>query len=82
MNLFIYAYTFCALFMLSYFILGGLIHLRDGANTQYVTGTAFLFGIYSDILTKNHQTVSCGNQVIQPTRLREFAKQQVISLLL
>jgi endoglucanase len=22
---------------------GGLIHLRDGANTQYVTSTAFLF---------------------------------------
>ncbi|XP_073101235.1 endoglucanase 8-like [Elaeis guineensis] len=59
---------------------GGLIHLRDGANTQYVTGVAFLFGIYSDILTKNRQTVSCGTKVFQPTRLREFAKQQVISL--
>ncbi|CAL9095371.1 unnamed protein product [Musa acuminata var. zebrina] len=56
---------------------GGLVHLRDGANTQYVTGTAFLFGIYSDILIKNHQTVSCGNQVIQPSRLTEFAKQQM-----
>ncbi|XP_008786736.4 endoglucanase 8-like [Phoenix dactylifera] len=60
---------------------GGLIHLRDGANTQYVTGTAFLFSIYSDILAKNHQTVSCGNQVIHPTRLREFAKQQMDYLL-
>lgn len=27
---------------------GGLIHLRDGANTQYAAGTAFLFSVYSD----------------------------------
>ncbi|XP_020089954.1 endoglucanase 8 [Ananas comosus] len=60
---------------------GGMIHLRDGANTQYVTGTAFLFFLYSDILIKNHETVTCGQQVIQPTRLREFAKQQMDYLL-
>ncbi|KAE8731999.1 Endoglucanase 8 [Hibiscus syriacus] len=27
---------------------GGLIHLRDGANLQYVTGASFLFSIYGD----------------------------------
>lgn len=58
---------------------GGMIHLRDGANTQYVTGTAFLFFIYSNILRKHHESVSCGNQKISPDRLRQFAKQQVIS---
>ncbi|XP_020571354.1 endoglucanase 8 [Phalaenopsis equestris] len=56
---------------------GGLIHIRDGANTQYVTGTAFLFSIYGDILARNHQTVKCGNQEIQPSRLWQFAKQQM-----
>lgn len=56
---------------------GGMIHLRDGANTQYVTGTAFLFMIYGDILEKTHQTVTCGHQEIQPSRLLQFAKQQV-----
>lgn len=57
---------------------GGMIHLRDGANTQYVTGTAFLFFIYSNILRKHHETVTCGSQKISPDRLREFAKQQVL----
>ncbi|KAK8941650.1 Endoglucanase 8 [Platanthera guangdongensis] len=56
---------------------GGLIHLRDGANTQYVTGTTFLFSVYADILTRNHQTVKCGNQEFQPSRLLQFAKQQM-----
>lgn len=58
---------------------GGMIHFRDGANTQYVTGTAFLFMIYSDILAKSHQTVTCGAQEIQPARLVQFAKQQVFN---
>jgi hypothetical protein len=55
-----------------------MIHFRDGANTQYVTGTVLLFMIYSDILAKHHQTVKCGAQEIQPARLMQFAKQQVI----
>ncbi|KAG0451937.1 hypothetical protein HPP92_025948 [Vanilla planifolia] len=60
---------------------GGLIHLRDGANTQYVTSTAFLFSVYSDMLTRNKQTVKCGNQEFQPSRLMQFAKQQMDYLL-
>ncbi|XP_057958736.1 endoglucanase 16 [Malania oleifera] len=60
---------------------GGLIHLRDGANTQYVTGTAFLFAIYSDLLASNRQTVSCGSQQFYPTHLMSFAKQQMDYLL-
>ncbi|KAK1288499.1 Endoglucanase 16 [Acorus calamus] len=58
---------------------GGLIHLRDGANTQYVTSTAFLLSVYSDVLAKHRQTVTCGTQQIQPARLMEFAKQQGMS---
>jgi endoglucanase len=60
---------------------GGLIHLRDGANTQYVTSTAFLFVAYSDILLRTGQQVMCGNTPVSPDRLREFARQQVDYLL-
>lgn len=60
---------------------GGLIHLRDGANTQYVTSTAFLLDVYGHILIENNQNVSCGSQRIQPCRLQEFAKQQMDYLL-
>ncbi|KAJ4754250.1 Endoglucanase [Rhynchospora pubera] len=64
-----------------YITKGGLIHLRDGANTQYVTSTAFLFFAYSNILTKNRENVHCGKHQIKPARLREFAKQQMDYLL-
>ncbi|XP_042466226.1 endoglucanase 8 [Zingiber officinale] len=60
---------------------GGLIHLRDGANTQYVTSTAFLLDVYGRILMKSNQTVSCGTQRIEPCRLEEFAKRQMDYLL-
>ncbi|XP_058108598.1 endoglucanase 16 [Magnolia sinica] len=60
---------------------GGLIHLRDGANTQYVTSTAFLLSVYSDMLAKHKQTVSCGDQQFDSNRLMAFAKQQMDYLL-
>ncbi|KAL6660078.1 hypothetical protein ACP70R_002200 [Stipagrostis hirtigluma subsp. patula] len=56
---------------------GGVIHLRDGANSQYVTSTAFLFIVYSDILLRTGQSVLCGAQPVPPARLREFARQQM-----
>ncbi|KAF7080762.1 hypothetical protein CFC21_084781 [Triticum aestivum] len=60
---------------------GGMIHLRDGANSQYVTGTAFLFLVYADWLHTARQDVMCGATPIKPARLREFAKQQMDYLL-
>ncbi|KAL3500863.1 hypothetical protein ACH5RR_039956 [Cinchona calisaya] len=60
---------------------GGLIHLRDGANMQYATGTAFLFSVYSDLLAKYKQQVSCGNKMFTSPNLMAFAKQQVDYLL-
>ncbi|BAF10211.1 endoglucanase 8 precursor [Oryza sativa Japonica Group] len=60
---------------------GGMIHLRDGANSQYVTSTAFLFVAYSDILRRINQPVMCGAQAVQPARLLQFAKQQIDYLL-
>lgn len=56
---------------------GGMVHLRDGANTQYVTGTALLFSVYSDLLAKHNQKITCGNQQFDSTHLMAFAKQQV-----
>ncbi|XP_042492186.1 endoglucanase 16-like [Macadamia integrifolia] len=60
---------------------GGLIHMRDGANTQYVTGNAFLFSIYGDLLAKHNQKVKCGNKEFGSTHLISFAKTQMDYLL-
>ena len=60
---------------------GGVIHLRDGANSQYVTSTAFLLVVYADLLLRTGQTVLCGNQPLPPARLHEFARQQMDYLL-
>ena len=59
---------------------GGMIHLRDGANTQYVTGTAHLFSVYSDILARFNQKIVCGDKQFDPDHLMAFAKQQVLLL--
>ncbi|CAH2065495.1 unnamed protein product [Thlaspi arvense] len=56
---------------------GGMIHLRDGANTQYVTATAFLFSAYADILMKHNQKIYCGSKQFDSTHLMAFAKKQI-----
>ncbi|XVF89014.1 hypothetical protein PTKIN_Ptkin19aG0097200 [Pterospermum kingtungense] len=56
---------------------GGLIHLRDGANLQYVTGASFLFTIYGDLLRHQHQKVQCGDKQIECTQILAFAKKQM-----
>jgi endoglucanase len=66
--------------ILTYDFSGGLIHVRDGANTQYVTSTAMVFSTYSDVLAKYNQKVTCGNQQYDAAHLMAFAKQQVLSL--
>ncbi|GLT75990.1 hypothetical protein SLA2020_476770 [Shorea laevis] len=60
---------------------GGMIHLRDGANTQYVTGTALLFTAYGDLLRKFNQKVFCGDKQFDSTQLMNFARQQMDYLL-
>jgi len=57
---------------------GGMIHLRDGANSQYVTATAFLFSAYADILQKHNQKISCGSHQFDSTHLMAFARKQVL----
>lgn len=53
------------------------MHVRDGANSQYVTAAALLFSIYSDLLAQFNQTVKCNDQEFHSTNLMAFAKQQV-----
>lgn len=60
---------------------GGLIHMRDGANTQYVTGAAFLFSVYGDLLAHYNRKVTCGNQQFDSSHLSAFAKKQMDYLL-
>ena len=42
--------------------LGSVIHLRDGANSLYVTSMSSLFVVYADLLRRTGQFVLCGNQ--------------------
>lgn len=61
-------------------VLGGMVHLRDGANTQYVAGTAFLFSAYSDLLATYKQTAQCADKSFDSKQLMMFAKKQVLPL--
>ncbi|GLJ57965.1 hypothetical protein SUGI_1394490 [Cryptomeria japonica] len=60
---------------------GGLLYVRDGANTQYVTSAAFLLARYSDLLSAKKQTLSCGNTLFKPSDVMGFAKLQIDYLL-
>ncbi|XAR57539.1 Cellulase [Bertholletia excelsa] len=61
---------------------GGLVHLRDGANSQYVTSTAFLLSVYSDLMEKHKQKVNCGGKKeFNSAQVMDFAKQQMDYLL-
>ncbi|MBA0584986.1 hypothetical protein Gorai_015779, partial [Gossypium raimondii] len=55
----------------------GLIHLRDGANLQYVTGVSFLFSIYGDLLQRHNVKVKCDCQEFDASTILNFAKQQM-----
>ncbi|KAJ1382275.1 Six-hairpin glycosidase superfamily [Sesbania bispinosa] len=56
---------------------GGFIHLRDGANTQYATGTSFLLSVYSDLLAKHNDKITCGDKKFDSSHLLSFAKKQM-----
>ncbi|KAJ0029911.1 hypothetical protein Pint_13656 [Pistacia integerrima] len=56
---------------------GGMLHLRDGANTQYVTSAALLFSVYSDALARHNQKVKCGDKQFDSNQVLAFAKQQI-----
>lgn len=51
--------------------------MREGANTQYATGTSFLASVYSDLLSRYNQRLQCGDKTYEPSILIAFSKQQV-----
>ncbi|XP_019191748.1 PREDICTED: endoglucanase 4-like [Ipomoea nil] len=57
---------------------GGLM-VQDGAacNMQRPAAVSFLFVTYGTYLEKAKRTINCGNVVVTPARLIEFAKSQV-----
>lgn len=56
---------------------GGLLYVRDGANTQYATSTSFLLLAYSDLLSSHNQSLQCDYQIYRADDLIAFAKQQI-----
>ncbi|KAL5746050.1 hypothetical protein ACOSP7_027196 [Xanthoceras sorbifolium] len=62
---------------------GGLLFKKGGSNTQHTTSASFLLLVYSRYLVRAHnRTIQCGNNVVAtPTRLAQFAKDQVDYLL-
>ncbi|GLJ25025.1 hypothetical protein SUGI_0478970 [Cryptomeria japonica] len=55
---------------------GGLLYVREGANTQYVTSAVLLLARYSDLLSAKKQTLSCGNTLFKASDVMGFAKLQ------
>lgn len=58
-----------------------MIHMREGANTQYVTGSALVFSSYSNLLAKYNQKITCGDKEFDSSHLMSFAKKQMDYLL-
>lgn len=52
--------------------------MRDGANTQYMTGTSMLFYVYADILSKYNQKVKCGDKEFDHNAILAFGRKQVL----
>ncbi|XP_074293058.1 endoglucanase 16-like [Silene latifolia] len=61
----------------AHFTPGGMLYMRDGANSQYVTAASFAFSVYSDVLAQHNQRVICGGKQFAPTELLAFAKKRM-----
>lgn len=56
---------------------GGLLHVRQWNNMQYVSTAAFLLTIYSDFLQSSNQKLNCHGESVTPEEILKFAKSQV-----
>ncbi|XP_061967917.1 endoglucanase 11-like isoform X1 [Populus nigra] len=56
---------------------GGLLHIRQWNNMQYVSTAAFLLTIYSDILRNSTQKLKCHGWSVDYQEILHFAKSQV-----
>lgn len=59
---------------------GGLLYIRDSSNLQYVTSASMVLLIYSKLLSEARAIdgVRCGSVKVSPSKIRAFAKSQVI----
>lgn len=58
---------------------GGLLYFRDSSNLQYVTSASMVLLIYSKLLSEARvDGVRCGSVKVSPSKIRAFAKSQVI----
>ncbi|KAJ7564104.1 hypothetical protein O6H91_02G002200 [Diphasiastrum complanatum] len=56
---------------------GGLLYMRDGANTQYATGASFLSAVYADYLPTTNMQLTCGNTSFSKSDIFGFVSSQV-----
>lgn len=58
-------------------VVGGLIFRPGGCNMQHTTALSFLLLTYSRYLKSAKRVIHCGNIVVTPSRLVNFARAQV-----
>ncbi|KAJ6401366.1 hypothetical protein OIU84_016725 [Salix udensis] len=56
---------------------GGLLHIRQWNNMQYVSTAAFLLTMYSDFLQNSNQKLNCHGGSVDHEEILGFAKSQV-----
>ncbi|XP_057528171.1 endoglucanase 8-like isoform X3 [Amaranthus tricolor] len=56
---------------------GGLLFKEGGSNLQHSTALSFLFLVYARYTSSIKNTIRCGNVIVKPTKLADFAKRQV-----
>ncbi|KAL5747562.1 hypothetical protein ACOSQ2_024859 [Xanthoceras sorbifolium] len=57
---------------------GGLLHIRDSSNLQYVTSSSMVLFLYSKTLNAAHiGGLQCGSMQFSAAQIRAFAKSQV-----
>lgn len=56
---------------------GGLLYVRQWNNMQYVSTASFLLTLYSDLLKRSDQKLSCHAGTVGPDEIFSFAKSQV-----
>ncbi|PIA50107.1 hypothetical protein AQUCO_01300683v1 [Aquilegia coerulea] len=56
---------------------GGLLFKPGGSNMQHTTALSFLLLVYARYLSHVNKVIRCGNVVVTPPRLIQFAKGQV-----
>jgi len=54
-----------------------LLYVRDGANTQYVTGSSFIIAVCADYLASANRSLLCGSTEYFPPDLIAHSKSQV-----